>query len=76
VGAIAILAAYALSQMGKLDADSYTYLVLNFIGGVILGVLAALDKQIGFLLLEGIWALVSGLGIVRKLRRLEEASTS
>jgi hypothetical protein len=68
LGAILILAAYALAQMRRLDQDSYVYLLLNFLGGVLLGVLAYIGRDWGFLLLEGAWAGLSGWGIYRRWR--------
>lgn len=68
VGAILILAAFAGAQFGRLDQRSVTYLVLNLIGSAILAVLAAMDSQYGFLLLEGAWALVSAWSLAQVLR--------
>ena len=68
VGAILILVAYAGAQFGRIDQHSVLYLVLNLIGSAILAVLAAIDSQHGFLLLEGLWAIVSGWGLFRALR--------
>jgi len=68
VGALLILAAFAAAQFHYLDQDSRTYLVLNLIGAVILAVLAAVEFQLGFLLLETIWAIVSAYGLIRSLR--------
>lgn len=65
-GAIAILVAFISSQAGKLDKDAWAYIALNFIGGALLAVLAYNDRDWGFLLLEGVWALVSGWAGVRK----------
>jgi hypothetical protein len=59
------LAAFALSQKGVLAVPSYRYLVLNFIGGAGLSAAGALSHQWGFVLLEGVWALVAGWGISR-----------
>jgi hypothetical protein len=39
--------------------------VLNLVGAGILAIDAALHWQPGFLLLEGVWALVAAVGIVR-----------
>ena len=68
VGAILILAAFAGAQFGRLDQRSVTYLVLNLIGSAILAVLAGMDSQYGFLLLEGAWALVSAWSLAQVLR--------
>ena len=68
VGALLVLAGFAGAQFGRLSPHSIPYLVLNLFGSAILAVLAALDAQFGFLLLEGVWALVSLWGLVAVLR--------
>ena len=68
VGALLILAAYAAAQFHRLDQDSRTYLVLNLVGSAILAVLALHEEQWGFLLLEGVWALVTAFSLYRVLR--------
>ena len=68
VGALLILAAYAAAQFHYLDQDSRLYLVLNLVGSVILAILAAIESQLGFLLLEGVWAIVSAYSLIRVLR--------
>ncbi len=68
IGALLILAAYAGAQFGHLDQRSISYLVLNLIGSAILAVLAALDGQLGFLLLEGAWTIISAGSLIRELR--------
>lgn len=65
VGALLILTAFAAAQFGAMDQHSRSYLVLNLVGSIILAVLAWLDRQWGFLLLEGVWAVVSLWGLVR-----------
>src|SRR5690348_6826500 len=69
VGACLVLAAFVAAQLRVLDQQSYAYLVVNLVGSGILAVLAYDDRQWGFLLLEGVWALVSLLGIVGRVRR-------
>ena len=68
VGAILILVAFAGAQFGRLEQRSIAYLVLNLIGSLILAVLAAIESQLGFLLLEGVWSLVSLWSLVVELR--------
>lgn len=68
VGALMVLAGFAGAQFRMLDQRSYAYLVLNLIGGAVLGVLAYLERQWGFLLLEGVWTIVSAWGIAARLR--------
>jgi hypothetical protein len=58
-GSLLVLAAFAAAQRGALSTDSRLYLLLNIAGSAILAVLATLERQWGFLLLEGSWALVS-----------------
>ena len=65
-GAILILAAFAAAQFGWLHTSSRLYLVLNLVGSIILAVLAWYEEQWGFLLLEGVWAIVSGWGLIRR----------
>lgn len=67
-GALLVLAAYALAQFAGLPRRSYPYLLLNLIGAAVLAVLAALHRQWGFLLLQGVWAIVALWGVVGRLR--------
>ena len=66
--AIVVLVAFALSQRGSWPVTSYHYLGLNFVGGAGLSAAAALSHQWGFVLLEGIWALVAAWGISARIR--------
>jgi hypothetical protein len=68
-GALLILAAFILAQVGRLETGSVPYLGLNLVGSAILAIDAAIGAEWGFLLLEGVWAIVSAAGLARALRR-------
>lgn len=68
VGAALVLAAFAAAQLGRLDQRSIGYLGLNLAGSAILAALAAIGGQIGFLLLEGTWAIISMWSLLAELR--------
>jgi hypothetical protein len=65
VGALLILAAFAAVQFERMRPDSRLYLALNLAGSAILAVLAVAASQWGFVLLEGVWAIVSAWGLLR-----------
>ena len=65
VGALLILAGFAAVQFERMRPDSRLYLALNLVGSAILAVLAYVETQWGFLLLEGVWAIVSAWGLLR-----------
>ena len=68
LGALAILLAYAANQFQLLGPLSLSYALLNFVGSLLLAVVAVIEVQWGFILLEGVWALVSPWGIITILR--------
>lgn len=67
-GSLLILAAFAGAQRGALPTSSLTYLTLNLVGSAVLGVLAFIERQYGFLLLETCWAIVSAWGLAQQAR--------
>ena len=72
-GAITILIAYGLAQVGKLDLRSYPYLILNVVGAGILAIDAWRNDLWGFLLLEVVWGAVSLWGLVQRAREPKAA---
>jgi hypothetical protein len=68
VGALLILAAFTAVQLERMRPDSRLYLALNLVGSAILAVLAVTAAQWGFVLLEGVWAVVSAWGLLSALR--------
>jgi hypothetical protein len=69
VGALLILAAFAAVQFEQMRPSSRLYLALNLIGSAILAILAVRASQWGFVLLEGVWAIVSAWGLLAVLDR-------
>ena len=66
VGAVMILVAYAAAQTGRWSTDALVYLILNLVGSIILAVLAAAGENWGFLLLEGVWAIVTAHSLMKQ----------
>jgi hypothetical protein len=73
-GAVFVLAGFTAAQVGRLDQHSPVYLGVNLAGSAILAVDAMLGHELGFLLLEGVWAAVSAWGLVQLARRRAPAS--
>jgi hypothetical protein len=69
VGALLVLAGFALAQARLLTPQARAYLVLNLVGAAILAVDAYIGQQWGFLLLEGVWAIIAGWGLARLAMR-------
>jgi hypothetical protein len=67
-GALLILAAFAAAQFNRLSPHSRLYLWLNVVGALILAVLAYLEEQWGFLMLETVWTAVSAWGLLQLAR--------
>lgn len=59
LGAVLVLLAFVLLQRGKWKSDAPAYLWFNLVGATALTIVGAWDRRIGFVLLEGVWAIVS-----------------
>ena len=67
-GSVLILVAFVGNLLGRVPASGLPYVLLNIVGSAILSTIAILEEQWGFLLLEGVWTIVSVYGLVRLLR--------
>lgn len=65
-GALLILVAYLGHQIGWMSSRRVTYNLLNFFGSAILAYIAFRPFQLGFVVLETTWALVSLLALFRR----------
>jgi len=68
LGALAILGAFAANQLGWINPSQLSYALANFVGAAILTAVAIVNRQVGFVLLQGAWSLVSLVGMVAILR--------
>lgn len=64
-GAMMILFAYVGHQLKRIDSSGALYNVLNAIGSAILAYIALRPFQVGFVVLESVWAVVSVYSFVR-----------
>ena len=60
-----ILLAYAGAAFGKLDAKAWPSLTLNLIGALLILGSLAVSFNLSAVLMEGSWALVSLVGLIR-----------
>ena len=68
-GALLILLPFAGSQLGRLSPHSLAYQLMNLVGAASLTVVAAIEVQLGFILLEGVWTLMSVIGLWKVINR-------
>jgi hypothetical protein len=66
-GSLLILGGFLAAMAGWVAQSSYMYLSLNAVGSAALTATAVISAEAGFILLEGVWALVSVFSIGRKL---------
>ena len=67
IGVSILLIGFGLNLLKIITADSYSYLFLNFIGALLAGISSILISFIPFVVLEGVWVVVSLFGIIKKI---------
>lgn len=65
IGVTILLAAFALNLLRVLSTNSPAYLAMNLVGSVLAGISSYLIGFIPFVVLEGAWALVAGIALLR-----------
>jgi len=68
IGIFQILLAYMLNVFGKLEKKDLTFILLNLIGASLACLASILMKYMPFILLEGVWALVSLIALLKYKR--------
>ena len=67
IGALLLLIAFIGNEFKKLSVESWTYDLLNLIGGVLLAWYALLIGSWPFLVIEAVWALVAFRDVAMRL---------
>ncbi len=65
--AAVVLLAYALGQWGVWQQKGRAFLWCNLAGSLVLGTLAARERQWGFLMMEVVWGIVTAGSLVQVL---------
>jgi hypothetical protein len=66
VGALLNMGAFALLHFEIAPSSALRYLIPNWFGSVLLVMSAYVDRQWGFLMLEGAWVIVTGYAIAAR----------
>lgn len=69
LGLALLLSAYGLNSFNIIHKRSYTYNLLNLLGGTILAWYSIRIGAIPFIILQTIWAVIALVGIMRALLR-------
>lgn len=64
-GTAILMVTYLLNIMGVITAQSLSYLILNLVAAIFLGLRVYKDRNFSNVFLEIFWALVAIVGIVR-----------
>lgn len=65
VGALLVLIPFGATQLGKMQQTSLAYQLMNLVGAAGLTAVAIVERQYGFILLEGTWSIASVIGLAR-----------
>ncbi len=68
-GALVVLSAFGLVQLGRLSPESDRYFLVNVVGGLVLAGVGVPTQQWGFVVLNGAWAAIALQGLLARRRR-------
>ena len=69
IGVFQILLAYILNVIGKIKSNDLTFILLNLIGASMACISSILMKYIPFIILEGVWTIVSLISLIKYKRK-------
>ncbi len=69
VGALLILGAFVALQRRIWSAEHPWYLWCNLVGAGLLALVGVVERQLGFILLEAVWALISLQSLLKARHR-------
>ena len=68
-GVFILLLAFVLNLLNKISRDSLIYILMNIIGAALACYASYLINYIPFIILEGVWTVVSLIALVRYKKR-------
>ena len=68
IGVFQILLAYILNVTGKLKSKDVLFILLNLTGSSMACLASILLNYVTFIILEGVWAFVSLIALLKKLK--------
>lgn len=69
IGVFMILLAYFFNLNGRLKVTELSYILLNLIGALLACVSSVLMDYLPFVILEGVWTLVSLIALIKYFKR-------
>ena len=69
IGVFQILLAYTLNVSGRLEKNNLTFILLNLLGAILACLASILMEYIPFIILEGVWAIVSLISLIKYKRK-------
>jgi hypothetical protein len=69
IGVTLLLIAFGLSLLNKISQKSMTYILLNCIGALLACIASVLIRYAPFVILEGVWTIVSLVALVNYFRK-------
>ncbi len=72
IGVFLILLAYILNIFGKLERNDLRFILFNLIGAGLACYASVLMDYMPFVLLEGVWVLVSVIALLKYIKRQGE----